>query len=138
MAAPEQPWIVRLGGTGQTGGPALGRRPLSGGAADPPSIAKTSVFQKRGLAHVKRQGVKAGLEFARQRFVHRAMPRHPGKCCKFRGPDADCVVRLPAGPRPCVPMVQLAFVHYIKGGWGKCCNKRLPNSRRPACQFLWH
>ena len=74
---------------------------------------------RRRLARVNRQGVQAGLKLARQSLVHRAMPRHPGKCCKLRGPDADGVVRLPAGPRPCVPMVKFAFVHYLKGGWGK-------------------
>jgi hypothetical protein len=136
MAAPEQPWIVRLGGTGQTGGPALGRRPLSGGAADPPSTAKTSAFQKRWLAHVERQGVKAGLEFARQRLVHRAMPRHPGKCRKLRGPDTHRIMRFPARLRPSVPMVKMAFIHYLKAAGGKCSRQGGTNSHRPACQFL--
>lgn len=72
------------------------------------------------LARVDRQGVQACLEFARQRLVHRAMARHPGKRCKLRGPDAHGIMRFPAGLRPGVPMVQMAFIHYLKGAGGKC------------------
>jgi hypothetical protein len=29
-------------------------------------------------------------------------------------------MRFPAGLRPGVPMVQMAFIHYLKGAGGKC------------------
>lgn len=57
--------------------------------------------------------MQAGIEFPRQRIIHRPVPRNAGKSCKLRGPDTHSVVRFAAGARARMAMVEIAFVHYL-------------------------
>ncbi len=82
--------------------------------------------------------MQAGFELGRQCSVDRPVPGQTGQPGKGIRPDSDRIMRLASRPGARVPMVQVAFVHYLQFARRKSSLEGRPNAFRTGCQFLWH